>query len=61
MKLSGSMLPARMVLDYDEAQETYRTFLETFWSDGQVGFQYGRQFEMEAEALDDFEKRAARL
>ena len=61
VKDADHMLPSRVVLDYDESEGTFRTFVETFRSDGQVGFQYGRQFETEAEALEDFQKRATRL
>ena len=55
------MLPARMVLDYNDAEGTYRTFLETFTMSGETGFQYGRFFETEAEAEEDFQIRSARL
>ena len=55
------MLPARMVLDYNETEGTYRTFLETFKGNGERGFQYGRQFETNDEATEDFQIRSARL
>ena len=55
------MLPARMVLDYDEDDGTWRTYLETINTDGAIGFQYGRHFETEGEAMGDFEVRAGRL
>ena len=61
IKDSGHMSPARLVLDYDEAAGTYRTFLETFERDGMVGFQYGRLFGTEEEAAEDFEVRTGRL
>ena len=61
IKDSGSMLPARMVLEYDQDKGTYRTFLETFKSNGESGFQYGRHFETKDEATEDFQIRSARL
>ena len=61
IKDAGHMLPPRVVLEYDESEGTFRTFLETFKGNGQVGFQYGRLFESETGALEDFEKRSARL
>ena len=60
-KGTGSMLPARMVLDYNDAEGTYRTFLETFTMSGEAGFQYGRFFDTKDEALEDFQNRVARL
>ncbi len=61
IKKSSSMLPARMVMDYRASNGAYRTFLETLTSSGEAGFQYGRFFETEAEALEDFQNRATRL
>jgi len=55
------MLPARLVLEYDETQGAWRTYLETLKGNGEAGFQYGRFFEAEADAIDDFEQRARRL
>ena len=61
IKDSGSMLPARMVLEYNETEGSYRTFLETFKNNGESGFQYGRFFETKDEATEDFQIRSGRL
>ena len=61
IKESGSMLPARVVLEYNNTEGNYRTFLETFKSNGEAGFQYGRFFESEAEAVQNYQMRIARL
>ena len=55
------MVPSRVVLEYDESEGTFRTSVETFRSDSEAGFQYGRVFETEAEAVEDFQKRVERL
>jgi hypothetical protein len=54
-------LPARVVLEYNEAKSTYRTFLEIFPNSGEAGFQYGRFFKTEGEAVWDFKNRVGRL
>jgi hypothetical protein len=38
----GGELPARVVLEHDEADHSYRTFLETFTVDGNPGFKAAR-------------------
>ena len=60
VKEYGGMLPARVVVE-EESDRTYRTFLETFNGKGEPGFQHGRFFYTEAEAMEDFESRMGRL
>jgi hypothetical protein len=40
----GGVLPARVVLEHDEADHSYHTFLETPTNDGKPGFQRARCF-----------------
>ena len=61
IKESGSRLPARMVLEYDQDTGTYWTYLESFTTSGEAKVHYRREFTTEAEALDDFLARVARL
>lgn len=61
VKQSRSMLPTRVVLDHNEASKEYRTYLETLPENREPGFRYGRMFETESEALEDFKNRVARL
>jgi len=61
VKESGNMLPTRVALDYDEAEGAYWTYLESFALGGETKTHYGQNFETEAEALEDFQKRVARL
>jgi hypothetical protein len=53
----GGPLPARVVLESDPTDHSYRTFVETGTDDGKPGFQYGRYFNREAEALEDYKER----
>ena len=55
------MLPARVALDYDEDKGIYWTYLESFTPSGEAKIHYRQNFDTEAEALEDFEKRVARL
>ncbi len=55
------MLPARVVLEHDESDHSYRTYLETFNGGGAPNFQRGRYFYCESEAIEDFNKRLGRL
>jgi hypothetical protein len=57
----GGMLPARVILEQNESDHSYRTFLETFSPAGEPGYKYGRFFYCEHEALEDFNKRVRRL
>ena len=57
----GSMLPARVVLDFQESDGTYRTFLETRDRESKLRFQYGRFFATGEEALEDFGTRVGGL
>jgi hypothetical protein len=61
IKEYGGMLPARVVLEYNESDHPYRTFLETITKEGECGFQYGRYFYWEEEALANFNQRLGRL
>jgi hypothetical protein len=64
----GGELPARVVIEYDEADQSYRTFLKTFTADGKpgpstrlrTGFKAARYFYWEQEALEDFNGRLGR-
>lgn len=40
----GPALPTRMVLDYEEEEGTYRTFMESIPEGGKSIFYYGRTF-----------------
>jgi hypothetical protein len=57
----GGMLPARMVLEHNAADLSYRTFLETITKVGEFTFQYGRYFCHAEEAIADFNQRLGRL
>ena len=59
IKDSGPMLPARVVLEHD--QGTYWTYLESFTTSGETKVHYRRDFEAKAEAVEDFQRRVARL
>ena len=61
IKDPGPMLPARVVLEYDEAEGIYWTYLESYISSGETKVHYRRDFSSEAEALEDFQTRVARL
>jgi hypothetical protein len=56
----GAEQPARVVLEHDGADHSYRTFLETFTEDGKTGVKATRYFYWEEEALEDFRKRLGR-
>jgi hypothetical protein len=53
----GGELPARVVLEHDQADHSYRTFLETFTADGKAGFKAARYFYWEQAALADYNER----
>jgi hypothetical protein len=53
--------PARVVLELNPDDHSYRTFLETITNEGEHGFQYGRYFYREEEALANFNQRLRRL
>jgi hypothetical protein len=61
----GGELPARVVpstplrtgLEHDEADHSYRTFLETVSDDGKPGVKAARYFYWEEEALEDYRER----
>jgi hypothetical protein len=61
IKEHGGMLPAKVVLEHNPEDHSYRTFLETITGDGELGFQSDRYFCYEDEALDDFDQRMGRL
>jgi hypothetical protein len=56
----GGVLPARVVLERNEADHSYRTVLETISGDGKPGFQRARYFYCEEEALEDYKERLGR-
>jgi hypothetical protein len=56
----GGELPARVVLEHDEADHSYRTFLETFSVDGKRGFKAARYFYWAEEAVTDYNERLGR-
>jgi hypothetical protein len=61
LKEYGGMLPARVVLEHNPADQSYRTFLETITEAGELGFQSDRYFCSEDEALEDYNERLGRL
>jgi hypothetical protein len=56
----GAELPARVVLEHDEADHSYRTFLKTVSADGKTGVKAVRYFYWEQEALEDYRERIGR-
>jgi hypothetical protein len=56
----GGELPARVVLEHDEVDHSYRTFLETFTADGKPSFKAARYFYCEQEELADYNERLGR-
>lgn len=55
------MLPARVVLDYNKEDGRYRTWLEVLPKEGEPQYFYGRFFDIEEDALRDFDLRVQRL
>jgi hypothetical protein len=54
----GGELPARVVIEHDEEDHSYRTFLESVTPDGKPGSAKGvRFFYWEKEALEDYMNR----
>ena len=53
----GAELPARVILEHDEADHSYRTFLETFTADGKPGFKAARYYYWAEEAVADYHER----
>ena len=56
----GGALPGRVVLEHDEADHSFRTFLETFTDDGKPGFKAARLIYWEEKALADYRERLGR-
>jgi len=54
-------LPARAVLEYDEPEDRYITFLEVIHSNGQAQYMHGQFFDSREEAEKDYERRLERL
>jgi hypothetical protein len=51
----GGELPARVVIEHDEEDHSYRIYLETVSADGKLGSSKGmRFFYWEKEALEDY-------
>ena len=57
IKGSRGMLPARVALDFDEESGTYWTYLESIATSGEAKLHYGRAFDTEQAAVEDFGKR----
>jgi hypothetical protein len=54
----GGELSTRVVLEYDGLDRSYRTFLETFTSDGKPGFKAARYLYWKHEAaVEDYNRR----
>jgi hypothetical protein len=53
----GDELPARVVLEHDEADHSYRTFLETVSADGKTGFKAARYHYWLEDAVEDYKER----
>ena len=53
----GGPLPARVVLEGDPADHSYRTFVETFAEGRKTRFQYARYFYGEEQAMADYRGR----
>ncbi len=51
IKDSGSMLPARMVLEHDDEKGTYWTCLESFTASGGTTVHYRKDFATEAQPV----------
>ena len=56
-----AMLPTRAVLEYDEPEERYITFIEVIQVSGEAKYQYGRFFDSRDEAEQDYQRRLERL
>jgi hypothetical protein len=56
----GGEAPARVVLEHDEADHSYRTFLETVTDDGKPDLKAAPYFYWEKEAVADYNKRLGR-
>jgi len=56
-----TMLPARAVLEYEELEDRYITFLEVIQSSGEAQYMHGRFFDSRDEAEEDYERRLERL
>ncbi len=61
IKDSGSMLPTRAVLEYDQDKGIYWTYLESFTTCGVTKVHYRQDFRTEAEGIGDFLARLVRL
>lgn len=61
LKWFGGILPSKVVLEQDQDDHTFRTFLETFNGGGTPCMKAGRYFYWEGDALADFDKRLGRL
>jgi hypothetical protein len=56
-----NLLPARAVLEYDESNDRYITFLEVIQSNGRAEYMHGRFFDSRDEAEEDLDRRLERL
>jgi hypothetical protein len=53
----GAELPTRLVLEHDEADHSYRTFLETVAADGKLGLKAPRFNYWLEDAVSDYKQR----
>jgi hypothetical protein len=53
----GGELPARVVIEHDEEDHSYRIFLETVAADGKLSFKAVRYYYCEQEAVEDYQER----
>ena len=53
----GGELPARVVLEHDEADHSYRIFLETVSADGKLGYKAPRFHCWLEDAVEDYKER----
>jgi hypothetical protein len=56
----GDELPARVVVEHDEADHSYRTFVETVSADGKLGLKAARYFYWQEEAVADYHERSGK-
>jgi hypothetical protein len=53
----GGELPARVIIEHDEADHSYRTFLETVSADGRLGLKAPRFHYWPEDAVEDYKER----
>jgi hypothetical protein len=53
----GGELPARVVIEHDEEDHSYRTYLETVSTDGKLGLKAPRFYYWLEDAVEDYKER----